>query len=156
MSGWAVFEDGKLIEYGKISLTDSDLGERLFKFRQEILNLINKFQIDELIFEDIQLQKDIGDNVKTFKILAEVFGNLYELATELNLPNSAVLADVWRSTLGIKGIHRQEQKKNAQNYVFKKYDVECTQDEADAICIGLHAIKIKEKEKSEKGFDWSF
>jgi hypothetical protein len=46
-------------------------------------------------------------------VLAEVFGVIYELVTEMKLKNSAVLASSWKSTLGIKGKDRSEQKRNA-------------------------------------------
>lgn len=48
------------------------------------------------------------NNVQTFKALAEVFGVLYELCIEINIPVSAVLAGTWKSTLGIKGRTRPE------------------------------------------------
>ena len=51
------------------------------------------------MFEDIQMQGNVANNVQTFKTLAEVFGVIYELVTELNLPNTAVLASSWKSTL---------------------------------------------------------
>jgi hypothetical protein len=46
-------------------------------------------------------------------VLAEVFGIIYELATELNIPNRAVLAGTWKKHLGIKGRTRPEQNRNA-------------------------------------------
>lgn len=154
VSGWAFFQDGELKEFGKISVSDNDLGERLYKIRTEVQKLIDKFQIDEIVFEDIQLQKNVGNNVKTFKTLAEVFGVIYELATELNIKNSAVLAGTWKSVLHIKGQQRAEQKRNAQLYVNNTYGINPTQDECDAICIGAYAIKSKNLNQSS-GFDWS-
>ena len=150
VSGWAFFEDGELKEYGKIIVSDDDIGERLYKIRSEIKNLIEKFQIDEIIFEDIQLQTNVGNNVKTFKILAEVFGVIYELATEMKIKNTAVLSGVWKSALGIKGKRRPEQKHNAQLYVNNTYNVNPTQDECDAICIGAYKFL-----NQDFGFDWS-
>lgn len=150
ISGWSFFKDGKLIEFGKINLTSDDVGERLYQLRLEIIKLINKYEINEIVFEDIQLQNNVGNNVQTFKVLAEVFGVIYELATELNIPHKAVLAGTWKSKLGIKGKNRAEQKKNAQNYVINTFGIKATQDESDAICIGAHNF-IQE----EKGFDWS-
>lgn len=81
------------------------------------------------------------NNVSTFKILAEVFGVLYELCVRMNIPVDAILAGTWKSTLKIKGKTRPEQKKNAQAWVIDTYGVKPTQDECDAICIGAHAIK---------------
>lgn len=154
VSGWAFFDNGELKEFGKIVVSDDDIGERLYKIRTEIQKLIEKFQIDEIVFEDIQLQTNVGNNVKTFKILAEVFGVIYELATELKIKNSAVLSGVWKSALGIKGRKRPDQKHNAQLYVNNTYGVNPTQDECDAICIGAYATQHQFLNE-DSGFDWS-
>ena len=71
ITGYAIFKNAKLIQYGKIVLNEDDLGERLVKLRSSILNLINEFQITEIAFEDIQLQSNITNNVATCKSLAE-------------------------------------------------------------------------------------
>lgn len=146
-SGFAVFEDGKLIKYGKFTFGDSDFGIRLMKIRNKVKSLIDEFEIDKVVFEDIQLQ----DNVDTFKKLAEVFGVIFELVTELDIPHEAILASSWKSTLKIKGAKRPEQKKNAQLWVVNNYNIKPTQDECDAICIGVHALK----NKPAAAFDWS-
>lgn len=150
VSGWAIFEDGELSNYGKFSATQTDVGDRLHFIRTEVLNLINKFDIDEVVFEDIQLQGNVANNVATFKALAEVFGVLHELFVELKLPRTAVLSTVWKSTLGIKGKDRTAQKKAAQIWVEQTYGVKPTQDECDAICIGAHYTRNK-----VEVFDWS-
>lgn len=149
-SGWAVFEDGELFNYGKFSATQADVGDRLYYIRKEVIGLIDKFDIDEVVFEDIQLQGNVANNVQTFKALAEVFGVLHELFVELKMPRTAVLSTVWKSTLGIKGKDRTAQKKAAQVWVEQNYGVKPTQDECDAICIGAHYTKNK-----VEVFDWS-
>lgn len=154
ITGYAIFENAKLIKYGKFCVDDDDIGIRLMKIRNEILNIINTYEIDRLVFEDIQLQSNVMNNIQTFKTLAEVFGVVYELATELKLPNAAILSSSWKSTLGIKGRTRPEQKRNAQAYVEKAYGVKPTQDECDAICIGLHHL-LKPNEIETEDFDWS-
>ena len=35
-SGWAVFEDSKLIKFGKFTVTEEDIGERLYKIREYV------------------------------------------------------------------------------------------------------------------------
>ena len=140
-SGYSIFKDGKLHTYGKFTFEDADLGERLCKIKNKILELINEYDIDELIFEDIQLQNNVTQNVQTFKILAEVYGLIDQMASELKIPHRSYLASSWKSQLGIKGKDRAEQKRNAQKYVMSTYGVKCTQDEADAICIGDCAVK---------------
>lgn len=149
-SGWAVFDDGELFNYGKFSATQADVGDRLHYIRKEVIGLIDKFDIDEVVFEDIQLQGNVANNVQTFKALAEVFGVLHELFVELKMPRTAVLSTVWKSTLGIKGKDRTAQKKAAQAWVEQTYGVKPTQDECDAICIGAHYTRNK-----VEVFDWS-
>ena len=140
-TGYSVFKNGKLHTFGKFTFNDSDLGERLCKIKNKILELIEEYEIDELIFEDIQLQNNVTQNVQTFKTLAEVYGLIDQLASELKIPHRSYLASSWKSQLGIKGKNRAEQKRNAQKYVLDTYDIKCTQDEADAICIGDCAVK---------------
>lgn len=141
VTGWAIFEDDELKSYGKISLDDSNTDTRLVQLRQSIQTLIVDYNIDEVIFEDIQQQNNVANNVQTFKVLAEVYGVVSELLQENHIPHSTVLASSWKSTLGIKGRTRAEQKKNAQLYVEQNYGVHVIQDIADAICIGTHHIK---------------
>ena len=149
-SGWAVYDNGKLFKYGKFSATHTDVGDRLYYIRKQIIKLIDEFNIDEVIFEDIQLQDNKINNVATFKALAEVFGVVYELLVELKIPREAVLSTVWKSKLGIKGYDRSAQKKAAQQWVKETYGVSPTQDECDAICIGHYYITNR-----VEVFDWS-
>ena len=141
VSGWAVFDDGELIEYGKIDLSkESQIGERLHKLRQLIFNMIKELNIDKVILEDIYMDGQKINNIQTFKVLAEVFGVLFELCIDLNIPVEAVLAGTWKSTLNIKGKTRPEQKRAAQAWVQENYNIKASQDEVDAICIGSHII----------------
>ena len=36
ITGYAVFEDAKLVQYGKFSVDDDDVGERLVKIRNKV------------------------------------------------------------------------------------------------------------------------
>ena len=151
-SGYSVFEDGKLVTYGKFTYDDEDFGERLVHIRNKVISLIETHTPDKIAFEDIQLQNNVVNNVDTFKKLAEVFGVIYELVTDRKIPHDIVLASSWKSSLGIKGRERAEQKKNAQLWVSTNYGVSPTQDECDAICNGVYASK---KAVTLQSFDWS-
>lgn len=153
-SGYAVFNDDELITYGTFTYDDEDIGIRLHKIRNKVKSLIAEYNIQQVVFEDIQLQGNVANNVQTFKTLAEVFGVIYELVTDLKLEHDAVLSSSWKSTLGIKGRTRPEQKKNAQAYVINTYGVRPSQDASDAICIGAHMLKHGGEVISEN-FDWS-
>lgn len=143
ITGWAVFDGNTLLKYDKFAFDDYDFGLRLQKIRNKVKSLIEEYEIDKVYFEDIQLQSSIGDNVATFKKLAEVFGVIYELLTELNIPNEAILSTVWKGKLNLlhgRGQDRSAQKRAAQDYVVQNYKIKPTQDECDAICIGVYGI----------------
>lgn len=149
-TGWAVYEDKELIKYGKFSATQDHMGDRLYFIREQVIKLIETYEIDTVIFEDIQLQDNKRNNVDTFKKLAEVIGVLYELFTEMKMPAEAVLSTVWKSKLGIKGYDRTAQKKAAQTWVNNTYNINPTQDECDAICIGAYYTQHRVDD-----FDWA-
>lgn len=155
-TGYAVFKDGALSDYGKFTYDDSDIGERLVKIRKKVLDLIQKHDINEVAFEDIQLQRNVANNVQTFKVLSEVYGVIHELLQEIEIKYSIVPSSSWKSTLGIKGRARAEQKRNAQEWVMNYYGVKATQDTCDAICIGSHILKKPNANVvASDGFDWS-
>ena len=154
-SGYSVFEDQKLITQGTFTFTQDNMGVRLTHIRDKISSLIEQYHPDLIAFEDIQLQQ----NVETFKVLAHVFGIVWELAEELNIKNESILAGTWRKGLGIIGRTRPEQKKNAQRWVYNNFNLSVSEDAADAICIGAYASGIRcqkqQKNSNEDSFDWS-
>ena len=151
-SGWAFFEKGELKDWGKFTF-DGDIADRLVAIRAEVIKLINKYNIDFVAFEDIQMQGNVTNNVQTFKVLSEVFGVILETVRELNIDYDIVPSVTWKSTLGIKGRTRPEQKRNAQQYVLDTYKVKAIQDTCDAICIGAHILSNKKSPKVED-FNW--
>ena len=142
ISGWAIFDNQELIDSGTFTLKSDDIGERLVQYRQYLSNLTDKYEIDEVAFEDIQMQNQVN-NVQTFKVLAEVFGVTQEYLAEQNYFYHIVSSNTWKSKLQIKGRTRPEQKKNAQAYVLEHYNKKVSQDESDAICIGASIVGDK-------------
>ena len=53
ITGYAIFDNGSLIHYGKIITADPDVGVRLMCIRNAVEELINVYNIDEVIMEDI-------------------------------------------------------------------------------------------------------
>lgn len=158
ISGYSFFDNGELIDHGTFSFEkETDLGIRLIKIREKVLDLIIQYSPEKVIIEDIQLQENTINNVKTFKTLAEVFGVIHELLTEIKMPYEAILATSWKSGIGIKGARRNEQKANAKKWVLTQYNCSVPEDEADAICIGAYASGIRKQKKisQTEGFDWS-
>jgi Holliday junction resolvasome RuvABC endonuclease subunit len=155
-SGYAVFKNGNLVDYGKFTFNDDVIAERLVKIRAKVIELIEEHDIDEVAFEDIQMQGNVTNNVQTFKVLSEVFGVVSEVLQEKKMKYTVVMSGTWKSTLGIKGRTRPEQKRNAQEYVLQTYNVKAIQDVCDAICIGAHVLKRPGIGTTvSDGFDWA-
>ena len=153
VTGWAVFADGDLQEYGKFDAENAgaDIGKRLTYIRTKVWSLIEKHDIQKVVLEEIQLQSTVGNNVVTYKKLAYVQAIIIQLLNELKMPYEIVASSSWKSTLGIKGRARAEQKKNAQEFIIKTYNIKVIQDTADAICIGLAFLQNGKSGNEEKG-----
>lgn len=146
ISGWCVFDNEELIKYGHFYLPEKDsVAERLNKFHQRLLNMIEIYQPDILVFEDIQLQDfDSARNtigVTTYKVLAEVLGICQLVSAETNIPFHIISSNTWRSFLQIKGRSRVDKKRSAQFLIKERYDISVSEDEADAICLGRYSSK---------------
>ena len=106
--------------------------------------MIENWRIDRVAIEDIQLQKFAGKNghvesaVTTYKVLAQLQGALLVTCFEYNIPCSVIHTATWRAHCKITAKSRADQKRAAQLFVLKKFGKNVTQDEADAICIGLY------------------
>lgn len=83
-------------------------------------------------------------------MLAEVFGVVQETLQEIDIEYYIIPPMVWKSTIGIAGKGREREKPLAQKWVMENYNIKCTEDEADAVCIGAHVIK-----KVDSEFDWA-
>lgn len=107
--------------------------------------MIQNWQPDQVVIEDIQLQKFKssngmeGDAVVTFKKLAHLQGALKNYFYEIGIPYKVVPPATWRAYSDVKGANRTDKKKNAQIKIKRFYDISVTQDEADAILIGRWA-----------------
>lgn len=154
-TGWAIFDDNKLIKYGVFSVNQSTEVERIEHIKQWLINMVAIWRPNNVIIEDIQLQRgksysadgeesysaDGEENVGTFKVLARLQGVLQNTLFELKIPFETVYSQVWRKACDIKGRYRADKKKSAQAQVKKWYGLDVTNDEADAICIGKYYLK---------------
>lgn len=144
-SGWAIFDDGNLIKYGLFSTKQATEVERISTIKNWLINMLAIWKPDFVIIEDIQLQdRNTGgdtSNLTTYKVLAHLQGVLQNVLYETKTPFETVYASVWRKACEIKGRYRADQKKNAQLQVKKWYNIDVTNDEADAICIGRYYNK---------------
>lgn len=149
-TGWAIFDDLSLITYGHFTISGSKSIEvRLNAIMKELSNLENKFNFQDIFFEDIQSQQ----NKETYKKLSYVQAAIMIWCYNTEHKFSILSPSHWRSILKEKykinfGKVRAEQKRAAQQLVRQKFNVEATEDECDAICIGLAGLAEKNKKTS--------
>lgn len=151
-TGWAVFEDGRLLDSGVCDLhKDDDVDARsrgLFDFANE---LVSKRQPELIVAEGVSLQ---NPNVKTIVELARVQGLLQAAAYSLpeTVPIVFYMPSSWRKVVGIqvgRGVKRAELKKAAITMVAEKYGKQVSDDEADAILIGQAAADLAAENKEK-------
>lgn len=143
-SGYAVFEDGEYITSGVIDMSKSklDTDKRSFEMAKELWRVIKKYKPDHLILEDTQQQ---NGNVKTVIILARLAGMVLGYAEAHNVETHIVLPSKWRAALSYKQgakVKRQELKQQSIDYVKENYDLELSEDECEAVAIGVAAHKL--------------
>lgn len=104
-SGWAIFDNEKLQDYGCITAASDDLIKRIHKMTDELKNIIEKYNIDKIITEEVRPQGGYGvGNLQTHRALMwlqaglafMVHDNFPKLYIDYILPNS------WRAKIGIK------------------------------------------------------
>ena len=145
-TGWSVWHNNTLTEYGHITFDDEDPFKRNHHFCQWLGTMIETRDIEFVVIEDIQMQVQ---NVSTFQKLAWLQGAIIEKVLCQNLDYKLLRPTEWRATCNLlKGQdkHRENQKKIAQDWVLTHFNRKCTQDEADAICIGYAAITAEDNE----------
>lgn len=158
ITGYAVFDNGDLVSYG-IFKTDVDktLEARINQVKIWLKTVIQTWEPDFVGVEEIQLQTYNGHQtqVQTFQALANLQGVLKDTLFEECVDHDFAYANEWRKYCNINTEHgRENKKKIAQDKVQQWYGQNCTQDEADAICIGKYFVsKLKNSHNSGWGED---
>lgn len=148
-SGYSVWSDDKPIKVSHFNAKGTTLAARLVSIKQQVLKLIEDYKIDKVVLEDIQLQGNVVQNVKTFKMLAEVIGTLETALTENSIPYEIIAPVIWKANIKVAGKGRTKEKAMTQQWVKTTYNLDCTEDEADSVGIGAYAVK------QQDCFDWS-
>lgn len=144
ISGYSLWEDKKIIKYGILETNPKEKNpiERMKEMSEKLISLIDSISPSFIVFENVQFQQNYG----TFQQLSQLQGVLMAHLFKTDIGFQIIEPSAWKSSCGIKGRKREEQKKNTQIFVKNRYGVEVSEDEADAIGIGTWAInniKIK-------------
>ena len=143
--GLSIWDDSKLVFYSLYTFT-GDVISRLTKIKSFINDIvIAAWKPDFIIMEDIQQQYGA---VLTYKILAMLLGVIEVTCTENKVPYEVVSPNVWRKYAGTCGKNRKEEKMLSVAVVKNKYNINVSDDVAEAILIGQYGSRVHKKDYS--------
>lgn len=116
-TGYAVFNEDKLVHYGCIKPDGDSWRERLTHEGAPLSELIKTYKPNRLIVEEVPLK---AANIKVLMILGAVQGYVLGIAASHHVPIQFVLPQKWRSDIGIFDGTREGTKRD----VLKKKSVE--------------------------------
>ena len=139
LSGYAVFnENKKLINHGTFKTKNNLPIEKRLESIWSFLNIsYETYNFSHIFFEDCQQQQ----NAQTYHKLSMVKAIILLWCAINDIPYTILSPAHWRALIKEKenisfGRSRQEQKKNCQNFIKRKFQIDVSEDEADAIAIG--------------------
>lgn len=140
-TGWAIFEDKKLIDYGCIVINSKDLINRIKFQTKEIKNLLYKYNFQTIILEEVRPDIQGHKNRNTWKALMwlQASINFMIYNNNINVKLEYTYPSEWRSKCGIpngKGVKREAAKQLDIKFVKNYYNIMVNDDIADAIGIG--------------------
>lgn len=146
-SGWSVFDGTKLVDYGCITSSSTDLIKRIYIMKNGIKEILEKYTIDKIIAEEVRPDGTgygVG-NLKTHRALMFLQAALEFLIHDdyAKVKIEYVYPSSWRAACGIqngRGIKRTSLKELDIKFVKDNYGIEVNDDIADAICIGHSLI----------------
>ena len=155
-SGWAIFNDTKLVEYGLVTSYSDDLIKRIHKMTDELKKVFEKYNIEKVILEEVRPEMGT-QNIKTHRALMWLQGGIATVLHDdcnFKLENIVYLyPSEWRKVCGIKtgtGVRRESLKPLDIAFVKKTYNIDVNDDIADAIGIG-HAYATTNLNRLEWG-----
>lgn len=140
-TAWSFFLDKELKGYDLINISKiKDKTQRFDKMLSSIINIINKYKPDIVVFEDVSLQT----NVSTLVVLSRIQGCIISECIKNNISYYIYKPTTWRKILNFKqgrGVARKELKQQAIDFIRAKFDITNINDDiAESICIGLAFI----------------
>ena len=154
ITGYSIYDDRDLVSYGTFKTKEETAEARIHEVKQWLLAALNEWQPDFVGIEGIQLQSFGNNNfqVETYRVLANLQGVLIDALFENCIDHDIVSVNTWRNYCNVgQGTGRDNKKKQAQDKVKLWYNQNCTQDEADAICIGKYFSHLLKNNKSTWG-----
>lgn len=154
-SGWSTKVNGEL-ESGVITNSSTIIEKRIAYMRDQVLDLIKKYDIDTIVVEEVHAEYTHNSQVN--QKLNWLQGCIRVAVWEYNskIKIITILPNSWRAKIGIhtgRGITRDILKQKDIEYVQQKYGFTCGDDQADSIGIldsyllGANDIMVPKKTK---------
>lgn len=144
-TGYAVFNDSKLIKHGLFALKSKDVLERVSYIMEEIEKLIKTYKPDNMVIEDVQITM----NAATAKSLLGLQFMIEVYAHRNNISCETYRTTKWRKILELsnsRSLDRKAKKQETIDYVKDKYGIDILKDdESDAIAIGTAYLLEREE-----------
>lgn len=138
-SAYAVFDNGNYISSELIDCQEKILEKRFKNMALLLINSIAKLNPDIIYIEDTVVPR----NAQTQRFLTRLQGVIYGYCILNNCEFNSIRPTEWRKLVGIdQGRKKREDLKQlAIEMVKKKFDLDVNDDEAEAVLIGVAAIK---------------
>ena len=134
--GWSYLEDGEVKDSGVFRLKGKDRLDRYKQLLQLLTDMVVDNNIQYMAIEDVFMKRSGFSNPKTSKIMGETRGIIASVGLLYNMEIININPSDLTKYLGIN-TRTQDKKKVTQTYVQKLLSKEVTEDEADAVLIGL-------------------
>lgn len=97
-TGYAIFDNKKLIAYGVIKPEGKEWRERIVAQAPKLAEIIEKYNPEKIYMEDVPLKKS---NASALVILGAVQGFFYGLVAKYLIPIEFIKPSAWRSPIGL-------------------------------------------------------
>ena len=133
--GWAIFENGKLLDFGVKSLPKEAIEIRIAELNDWFVQKLHEWEIDGVGIEDIQLQQDPLIYKKLAMLMGVLINSTIAEIEEIPIIKSS---SEWCNKCGIHAKYRDERKRLSQARVKALFNKSVSQDAADAINLGTY------------------
>lgn len=151
-SGWSIFNDDKLIDYGAIKPKSKEWSERLYQEWRYFCEIIEKYKPKKVYYE----QPPLKDGKITLLKLGAVQGLVIALCAQYDVEIEFLSPSEWRKSVGLfdgthEGTKRDELKKKSIEKANQLFDLDLVwkapgskfndDDIADSVLVAYSKVK---------------
>ena len=141
-TGIAYFLNGQYKDHCLLDCSkQKNMDMRFEDMSKELWKTLDKYKPDIVYIEETVVLR----NAQTQRFLTRLQGVVYAWCMNHNCEFNTIRPTSWRAAIGIKqnkNIKRDQLKEQAIQYIFDKYGINVTDDEAESICIGDAVLKM--------------